>query len=122
MIDAARRAAARAVLFAAHRRFGNRAFRVDLGGPNLIPLLDAERLGWAWFVDDDWCVVTQAGRRELEPGALGEAYAIIQYLCPVCARMVVQPDRGDGLPADVPCPHCAETLAGAVRLFEETRT
>lgn len=73
MIDRARRAAALCVLHAAHRRHGMRSFRVDLTGPNYGPLVDAEGLGWAWFVTPTRCAVTEAGRVALSDYAEGTA-------------------------------------------------
>jgi hypothetical protein len=66
MIDRARRAAALAVLLAAHRRHGSKSFPVAVDGPNYRHLVDAESLGWAWFVNPTRCAVTHAGLAELE--------------------------------------------------------
>lgn len=65
-------AGARAVLVAAHRRFGRRAFNVDPAGPNAEPLTHAELWGWVTFVGPWRCMLTDAGVNAIRPW-LGEA-------------------------------------------------
>lgn len=63
-----------ACLFAAHRRYRRRAFRVDVGGSNAAALKACERKGWVWFQAPDRCSITADGERALEPyGVKAEA-------------------------------------------------
>jgi hypothetical protein len=55
------RQAAQAVVVKVARNFGSRSFRVDPRGPHYAPLKDAERMGLAWWPDDDRCALTLAG-------------------------------------------------------------
>lgn len=123
MIDRRRENAARAVLVAAHNRYGIRAFRVDPNGPNWDPLHDAEVLGWCWFVDPDRdpsrCAITEGGLREVEPYRQEQPPAVVQYVCPICSSVVPQRDRGDGLPENTGCVTCALKSAEAAERFRE---
>jgi DNA-directed RNA polymerase subunit RPC12/RpoP len=108
-----KRAVARAVVLAAFKLKGQKAFRVDPAGANWQPLKDAESLGWVWFVDPERCAILDAGLREIEPYRQDEPKPCVQYLCAVCGSVVAQPQGETGLPVSVRCERCAETSAAA---------
>lgn len=56
---------ARAVVFMASKRYGDRVFRVAQGGPNHSALLLARDRGWIWFKSPELAVVTPQGEREV---------------------------------------------------------
>lgn len=66
-MNAYEKQAARYVLLNAWRAYGNRPFRVDVGGRNYKPLRHAERLGWAKWGGPDRCAITAAGVDEIKP-------------------------------------------------------
>jgi hypothetical protein len=103
---------ARAVLLAAHNRFGTRSFVVDPRGPNHQPLRDAEGFGWCWF-EKQRCAITASGLEQIEPYRKAEPKPIVQWICPVCLDVVSQfPDRED-LPEMIPCPTCQKNAIEA---------
>lgn len=108
-----KRAVARAVVLAAFKAKGRKAFKVNSLGSNYGPLKDAESLGWVWFVAPDRCAILDAGMREIEPWRQDEPKPCVQYLCAVCGSMVAQPQGETGLPVSVRCESCAETSAEA---------
>jgi hypothetical protein len=108
-----KRAVARAVILAAHRLKGQKAFKVDRAGANYAALRDAEALGWVWFMAPDRCAILDAGMREIEPYRRDEPKPCVEYLCGVCGSMVAQPQGDTGLPVAVRCEACAETSAAA---------
>lgn len=108
-----KRAVARAVVLAAYRAKGQKAFRVDRNGANYGPLRDAEALGWVWFITPDRCAILDAGMREIEPWRQDEARPCVQYVCAVCDTVVAQPQGETGLPVSVRCESCAATSAEA---------
>lgn len=61
-----------AVIFAAHQRYGERVFPVDLAGRNYPALLHAQSRGWVWFADTRHAAVTRDGRRALAPFGVEE--------------------------------------------------
>jgi hypothetical protein len=102
-----RRAAAKAVIYAAVHRYGQKVFRVDPRGSNWEPLHWAADFGWAWFPrDDDCCAILEAGMREIEP--YRETKPCVSWICPVCLTVVSQPDGDTGLPENTRCETCAK--------------
>lgn len=61
-----------AVIFAAHQRYGDRVFPIDLAGRNYPALLHAQSRGWAWFRDQRHAAITIDGRRALAPYGVRE--------------------------------------------------
>jgi hypothetical protein len=100
------RAAARAVLFAAHHRYGQKVFRVDRHGSNWEPLHWAATFGWCWFVTEERCAILEAGMREIEP--YRQPTPCTSWICPCCLSVVSQPDGETGLPENVRCETCAQ--------------
>lgn len=112
-MKARERAAARAVLYAAHRKYGAASsFPVDPKGKNWDPLKAAEFLGWARFTGAR-CALTTDGLAAIAD-YLGDGQTpATSYDCQVCGMPVVQPDSGRGLPSAVGCPTCAADSADA---------
>lgn len=119
MIDRKRENAARAVLVAAHRRYGVKSFRVDPAGPNWAPLHDAEVLGWVWWVSDDRCAITHAGQCEVEPYRLDMERPVVEWVCPICGTVVPNFQGSTGLPEVAGCPTCARRAGEAAERFRE---
>jgi rubrerythrin len=118
-MKARERAAARAVLYAAHRKYGGgSSFPVDERGKNWDPLKAAEFLGWARFTGTR-CAITTDGLAAIADYLGDGQVAATSYNCQVCGFPVVQPDGGNGLPATVGCPTCAAASREAADTMRE---